>query len=156
MPLINGTSFGLFNNGNIIGHSTQTTFNLTVDLPTSTTKSSAGFQEVIAGVRSGTISVEGLTDYSDVLGFEQLADFVLTRAEKEFVFTQSAFDGLTLSGNGFVQNVEEVADSENTVSYNIEIQLTNFFSITDDTSGDRFWNTTDVFWENANFNWELA
>ena len=62
MALINGTSFGLFHNGNILGHSTQTKFTLNVDLPEATTKDSAGFKEVIGGIRSGTISVAGLVD----------------------------------------------------------------------------------------------
>ncbi|MBN88369.1 hypothetical protein CMO95_02085 [Candidatus Woesearchaeota archaeon] len=155
MALINGTSFGLFHNGNILGHSTQTKFSLSVDLPESTTKESAGFQEVIAGVRSGTISVSALTNYSDNLNFEQLADMVLTRQENEFVFEQSAFEGLLLIGNAIIQNVEEIAETENVVSFDIELQLTGLFSIQQQGT-DRYWNTTDVLWENANFEWQVA
>jgi hypothetical protein len=155
MALINGTSFGLFHDGNILGHSTQTKFSLSVDLPESTTKESAGFKQVIAGVRSGTISVSGLTDYSDTLNFEQLADMVLTRQQSEFVFEQSAFDGLLLIGNGILLNVEETAESETAVSFDVEIQLTGLFSIQQEGT-DRYWNTTDVLWENANFEWQVA
>ena len=155
MALINGTSFCLFHDGNILGHSTQTKFSLSVDLPESTTKESAGFKQVIAGVRSGTISVSGLTDYSDTLNFEQLADMVLTRQQSEFVFEQSAFDGLLLIGNGILLNVEETAESETAVSFDVEIQLTGLFSIQQEGT-DRYWNTTDVLWENANFEWQVA
>jgi|TARA_Y100000015_G_scaffold5119_1_gene4561 hypothetical protein len=155
MALINGTSFALFHNGNILGHSTETKFKLNVDLPESTTKASAGFQEVIAGVRSGTITASALTDYSDTLNFEQLADMVLTRQQSEFIFEQSAFEGLFLTGNGIIINVDEIAESENVVSFDVEIQLTGLFSLQDESSG-RYWNTTDVFWENANFEWQLA
>jgi hypothetical protein len=125
MALINGTSFGLFHDGNILGHSTQTKFSLSVDLPESTTKESAGFKQVIAGVRSGTISVSGLTDYSDTLNFDILL------------------------------NVEETAESETAVTFDVEIQLTGLFSIQQE-GADRYWNTTDVLWENANFEWQVA
>ena len=156
MALINGTSFGLFHNGNILGHSTQTKFTLNVDLPEATTKDSAGFKQVIAGIRSGTISVTGLVDYSDTVNFEQLADYVLTKTLNEWVFTQEAFDGLTLTGTGYVTNVEETADMEGAVAYDVEIQLSDIFSVQDDSGGNRYWNTTDVFWNNANFEWNLA
>lgn len=154
MALINGTSFGLFHNSNLLGHSTQTKFSLNVDLPESTTKDSAGFKEVISGVRSGTISVSGLTDYSDALNFEQLADMVLTRQESEFIFDQPAF-GLILVGNGILLNVEETAEAENVVSFDVEIQLNGLFHIEEEGT-ERYWNTTDVLWENANFEWQVA
>jgi hypothetical protein len=156
MAYINGTSFGLFHNEILLGHSTSASFNLNVDLPKSTTKQSAGFQEVIAGVKSGTISVSGLIDYSDTFGFEEFSSMVLTRDLNKFVFTQEAFLGMTLTGTGYIVNVEAIAEAENVVSYDLEIQLTDFFSIQDDRSGHRYWNTTDVFWNNANFNWNLA
>ena len=155
MALINGTSFGLFHNGNLLGHSTQSRFSLNVDLPDATSKDSLGFKEVIAGIRSGTISVAGLVDYSDTVNFDQLASMVLTKAINEWVFTQEAFEGLTLTGKGYINNVEQVGDMENLVSYDLEITLVNPFTIQDD-SGDRYWNTTDVLWNNANFEWNNA
>lgn len=155
MALINGTSFGLFHNGNLLGHSTQSRFSLNVDLPDATSKDSLGFKEVIAGIRSGTISVAGLVDYSDTVNFDQLASMVLTKEVNEWVFTQEAFEGLTLTGKGYINNVEQVGDMENLVSYDLEITLVNPFTIQDD-SGDRYWNTTDVLWNNANFEWNNA
>tara|TARA_Y100000401_G_scaffold25751_1_gene18016 strand:+ start:4203 stop:4670 length:468 start_codon:yes stop_codon:yes gene_type:complete len=155
MALINGTSFGLFHNGNLLGHSTQSRFSLNVDLPDATSKDSLGFKEVIAGIRSGTISVAGLVDYSDTVNFDQLASMVLTKEINEWVFTQEAFEGLTLTGKGYINNVEQVGDMENLVSYDLEITLVNPFTIQDD-SGDRYWNTTDVLWNNANFEWNNA
>ena len=155
MALINGTSFGLFHNGNLLGHSTQSRFSLNVDLPDATSKDSLGFKEVIAGIRSGSISVAGLVDYSDTVNFDQLASMVLTKEINEWVFTQEAFEGLTLTGKGYINNVEQVGDMENLVSYDLEITLVNPFTIQDD-SGDRYWNTTDVLWNNANFEWNNA
>ncbi|QDP51984.1 MAG: hypothetical protein GOVbin2700_21 [Prokaryotic dsDNA virus sp.] len=155
MALINGTSFGLFHNGNLLGHSTQSRFSLNVDLPDATSKDSLGFKEVIAGIRSGTISVAGLVDYSDTVNFDQLASMVLTKEVNEWVFTQEAFEGITLTGKGYINNVEQVGDMENLVSYDLEITLINPFTVQDD-SGDRYWNTADILWNNANFEWNNA
>ena len=155
MALINGTSFGLFHNGNLLGHSTQSRFSLNVDLPDATSKDSLGFKEVIAGIRSGTISVAGLVDYSDTINFNQLASMVLTKEVNEWVFTQEAFEGITLTGKGYINNVEQVGDMENLVSYDLEITLINPFTVQDD-SGDRYWNTADILWNNANFEWNNA
>ncbi len=155
MALINGTSFGLFHNGNLLGHSTQSRFSLNVDLPDATSKDSLGFKEVIAGIRSGSISVAGLVDYSDTVNFDQLASMVLTKEVNEWVFTQEAFEGITLTGKGYINNVEQVGDMENLVSYDLEITLINPFTVQDD-SGDRYWNTADILWNNANFEWNNA
>ena len=155
MALINGTSFGLFHNGNLLGHSTQSRFSLNVDLPDATSKDSLGFKEVIAGIRSGSISVAGLVDYSDTINFDQLASMVLTKEVNEWVFTQEAFEGITLTGKGYINNVEQVGDMENLVSYDFEITLINPFTVQDD-SGDRYWNTADILWNNANFEWNNA
>ena len=155
MGLINGTSFGVFHNGNLLGHSTQSRFSLNVDLPDATSKDSLGFNEVIAGIRSGTISVAGLVDYSDTVNFDQLASMILTKEINEWVFTQEAFEGITLTGKGYINNVEQVGDMENLVSYDLEITLINPFTVQDD-SGDRYWNTADILWNNANFEWNNA
>ncbi len=57
-----------------------------VKLPQSTRKESLGWKEVIPGVKSGTLSCECLTDYSDSLGFDQLADMVITKQKATFYF----------------------------------------------------------------------
>ena len=155
MALINGTTFNLFYNGDALGHSSSSSFSIQVDLPESTTKSSAGFQEVIAGVRSGTISVSGLVDPSDTFGFDQLAEMILLQSEVGWIFEQSAFQGLQLSGNGYVTSVEQTGDLENPVAYDVEIKLSGVFSVVNEDEG-RVWNTAEVLWNNANFNWELA
>jgi len=80
---------------------------------------------------------------------------VLTKEVNEWVFTQEAFEGITLTGKGYINNVEQVGDMENLVSYDLEITLINPFTVQDD-SGDRYWNTADILWNNANFEWNNA
>jgi hypothetical protein len=97
---------------------------LNVDLPESTTKDSNGFKEVIAGVRSGEIAVDGLVDYSDTLNFEQLSTMMLTRQKAEFYFQDSINSEIIYNGEGFVESVEQIAEVENSVSFSVGISLT--------------------------------
>lgn len=107
-----------------IGHSSSTTINLNVDLPESTTKDSSGFREVIAGVKSGEIAVDGLVDYSDSVNFNELASHMMLKDKLEFYFEDSVSGLLVYNGEGYIESVEQIAEMENAVSYSLGIKLT--------------------------------
>ena len=153
MAVINATSFLLLKDTTVIGHSISTTFNINVDLPESTTKESSGWREDLPGVKSGTISCECLTDYSDTLNFEQLADMVLTKEKATFVFKDNVNPKLIVRGEGFVSSVDETAQFETATSFNLEINLTGVFTITDPSEG-RTWENIFEKWEDISDNWE--
>ena len=153
MGIINGTTFLLYKDDVVIGHTSETAVSLNVDLPTSTSKDSAGYQEVLAGVRSGSVSASGLVNYDDAVNFEELADMVLTRQRAEFFFTQATgADGLVFQGEGFLTSVEQVADSEVATTFDIEISITGLFSIIDETDGE-VWNAAQDIWNQIDINW---
>ena len=155
MAVINATSFLLLKDQTVLGHSTGTVINLQQDLADATTKDSQGWQEFLAGIRSGTIRAEGLTDYSDSLNFGQLQEMLITRSINNFYFKQPANERLIFRGDGFVSNISEVAENNGAVSFNVEIQLTGLFVITDITEGDT-WDTIFTQWELLNKNWNLV
>jgi predicted secreted protein len=153
MPVINASSFLLLKDTTVIGHSRSTSFNVNVDLPDATNKESNGFQEVIAGVKSGTISCDCLTDYSDSLSFSQLSEMVITKEKAVFYFKDIANNKFLLRGEGFVQSVDETAEFENATSFNLEINLTKVFTITDPSQG-LTWDNVFAKWEDIADNWE--
>lgn len=153
MPSINASSFLLLKDTTVIGHSRSTSFNVNVDLPDATNKESNGFQEVIAGVKSGTISCDCLTDYSDSLSFSQLSEMVITKEKAVFYFKDIANNKFLLRGEGFVQSVDETAEFENATSFNLEINLTGVFTITDPSQG-LTWDNVFAKWEDIADNWE--
>ncbi len=153
MPVINASSFLLLKDTTVIGHSRSTSFNVNVDLPDATNKESNGFQEVIAGVKSGTISCDCLTDYSDALSFSQLSEMVITKEKAVFYFKDIANNKFLLRGEGFVQSVDETAEFENATSFNLEINLTGVFTITDPSQG-LTWDNVFAKWEDIADNWE--
>ena len=153
MAVINASSFLLLKDTTVIGHSRSTSFNVNVDLPDATNKESNGFQEVIAGVKSGTISCDCLTDYSDSLSFSQLSEMVITKEKAVFYFKDIANNKFLLRGEGFVQSVDETAEFENATSFNLEINLTGVFTITDPSQG-LTWDNVFAKWEDIADNWE--
>jgi predicted secreted protein len=153
MPVINASSFLLLKDTTVIGHSRSTSFNVNVDLPDATNKESNGFQEVITGVKSGTISCDCLTDYSDSLSFSQLSEMVITKEKAVFYFKDIANNKFLLRGEGFVQSVDETAEFENATSFNLEINLTGVFTITDPSQG-LTWDNVFAKWEDIADNWE--
>jgi len=152
MSAINATSFLLLKEETVLGHSTGTVINLQQDLSDATTKDSQGWQEFLSGIRSGTIRAEALTDYSDQLNFRQFEQMLITRQTAEFYFKQPISEKIFFKGFGFVTNVSEVGQSENVVTFNVELQLTGLAVITDPTEGET-WDTIFTQWELLNKEW---
>lgn len=151
MSAINATSFLLLKDDTVLGHSTSTVINLEQDLADATTKDSQGWQEFLAGIRSGRVRAEGLTDYSDSLNFAQLEEMLITRSINDFYFKQPSSQKVIIRGNGFVSNISEVAENNGAVSFNVEIQLTGLFAVSI-TEGET-WDTIFTQWELLNKFW---
>ncbi|BCV05911.1 MAG: hypothetical protein CM15mV120_290 [uncultured marine virus] len=102
MAVINGTNFAIFRSSDsqIIGHSNSCNLTIQADLPESTNKDSNGFQEVICGLRSAQITIDGLTRYGDPLNYEELSDLVLLRTPVD-VFIESN-SGYTFRGDALL------------------------------------------------------
>lgn len=154
MSAINATSFLLLKDETVLGHSTSTVINLEQDLADATTKDSQGWQEFLAGIRSGRIRAEGLTDYSDSLNFGQLQEMLITRSINDFYFKHPANQKVIIRGDGFVTNISEVAENNGAVSFNVEIQLTGLFAV--NLVEGETWDTIFTQWELLNENWNLV
>lgn len=146
---VNGTNFMLLEGNTPVGHSTNCSMNLSLDLPEKTTKDSNGWVEVIEGLRSAEMVVDGLTDYTDTLSFEGLVDKIITRAENIYVFNIGDF---FYYGNGYIASAEEVAEMEGPVRYNITIKVTKILV----SDNQLPWNLIDKLWENVNSQWQAT
>lgn len=111
-----------------IGHSTSCTLTLSNDLPEATTKDSNGFQEVIAGVKSGEISFEGLIAYDDSNNAIEAADYLLARTKVYWEFGTAASGDDVYSGAGYLNSVEMSAEMESPASYSGSITVTGAIS----------------------------
>jgi hypothetical protein len=153
MAVINASSFLLLKDTTVIGHSKNTNFSINLDLPESTTKDSLGWLEVITGIRSGTLNSECLTDYSDTLNFDDLAEMLITKQKATFYFKDTVNPKLIVRGEGYISTIDETAEFENATSFNVEINLTGIFTITDPSVG-LTWDNVFAKWEDIATNWE--
>lgn len=120
----NGTNLLLKVEGTTVGHTTSCTLSISHDLPEATTKDSAGWTEVISGVRGGEISFDGLVDYSDDANAIELVDYVIARTIVTCVFGTAASGDAIYTAEGYISSIEQTADMESPVSYSGSITLT--------------------------------
>ena len=112
-----------------IGHSTSCTISFTNDMADATTKDSAGFSEVIAGLRSAEISFDGLIDYTDgSSGGAEIAHKLLTRQKCDFSFGTAATGDTIYTGEGFISSCEISGSMEEAVTYSGTITVTGAIS----------------------------
>jgi predicted secreted protein len=147
MPLINGTNILVYEGDVALGHSVNATLSMAMDVPDATTKTSGGWFECIGGKRSAKIKVEGLVDYSDQLNYNQLVDRLILKKETQWVFKGAS---MFYFGAGKVVSVEEVSESEKSVSYAVDIEISGRVYFEPRLP----WNLVFQNWENININWE--
>jgi predicted secreted protein len=124
MAVFNGTNLILSIEGTTVGHTTSCSISLSTDLPDATTKDSSGWNEVIAGVKSGEISFDGLVDYSDSANSNEIADYLIAGTQVTCVFGTSASGERIYTAEGYVNSIEISAEMESPVSYSGSITLT--------------------------------
>ena len=107
-----------------VGHSTSASLSLSADLPDATTKDSSGYNEVIAGTRTGELSFEGLVAYDDSNNAVEAADYLLARTKVYWEFGTSVTGDEVYSGAGFLNAVEMSAEMESPVTYSGSITVT--------------------------------
>lgn len=107
-----------------VGHSTSASLSLSADLPDATTKDSSGYNEVIAGTRTGELSFEGLVAYDDSNNAIEAADYLLARTKVYWEFGTSVSGDDVYSGAGYLNAVEMSAEMESPVSYSGSITVT--------------------------------
>lgn len=122
--VFNGTNLLLKVEDTTVGHTTSCTLTISHDLPEATTKDSAGWQEVISGVRSGEISFEGLVDYSDTANAIELADYIINRTQITAVFGTVESGDSIYTAEGYISSIEQSAEMESPVSYSGSITIT--------------------------------
>ena len=120
LKLTDGTSIAT---STIIGHSTSCSLSLSNDLPEATTKDSNGFQEVIAGVKSGEISFEGLIAYDDNANPVDFADILIARRAVTWTFGTADAADTVYTGSGFLSSVEMSAEMESPATYSGSITI---------------------------------
>lgn len=116
-----------------LGHSTSCSMTINHDLPEATSKDSAGYSEVISGLRSFEVSFDGLVDYTDEGSSKTNADGIITlvnnRSKIDFTFGTAVSGDQLITGEGFISSIEVSAEMESAVSYSGTITGTGAITI---------------------------
>lgn len=126
MALINGTNLVIKVGGVPILKATTASLELSVDMPDATTKDSAGWAEFFAGVRSWTLSSDGLIDYATSANVEtdELVAMLIARSTVSVSFGTSTSGDMLLSGNAYVSSISQTADMESPSGFSVSFQGT--------------------------------
>jgi TP901-1 family phage major tail protein len=112
MAKINGTDFLVYVDNVAIGASTSCTLNLNAAMIDITSKDSAGWKEVLPGLRDWSIDVEGLYDPAQTFDAEELFDALDTRDEVTIKFSTTEVGATYYTGYAYVTNLKISAPME--------------------------------------------
>ena len=126
MALINGTNLVIKVGGVAILKATTASLEISVDMPDATTKDSAGWAEFFAGVRSFTLSSDGLIDYATAAAVEtdELVAMLIARNTVAVTFATATAGDMLLSGNAYVSSISQTADMESPSGFSVTFQGT--------------------------------
>ena len=126
MAILNGTVFLLSIGGTALPDQTEGSISISMETRDITTKDSAGYRELLEGVRSGTISVSGLIDDDGAggAGGVLFAD-LNSREVQTLVFGfDDATDDYNYSCSAFCTSLEVSAATEDNVTYSATFEIT--------------------------------
>jgi predicted secreted protein len=125
--IFNGTNLVVLVGTEVVAHSTSCSLSVSADLPDSTTKSSGGWADQIAGLRSWSLTTDGLatvepTGTSYVVGdiFSALNGRQTVTVKFTTVSGNTPVTGdLIWYGSAFVESLDITADMESPVTYSV-------------------------------------
>jgi predicted secreted protein len=117
MPAFNGTTILLRADGNPLALLTDTTLNIEQDLPDATSKDAGGWSEHINGLRSFSVDVDGLADFTGTTGNATiLTAFITGRENVSFRFAPTTSGQLQYTGTVSLASLSITAPNEDTAT----------------------------------------
>lgn len=118
MGKLNGTSMLVIVDGVTLAGTKSFTLDINVDLPDATTKDSDGWAENIHGLRSWSVSFDGLYDPTLTYNSEEVFDEIDGRDELllEMAVINGTGGGLVYSGNAKVASLSYGAENEQPIT----------------------------------------
>ena len=127
--VFNGTSLVVLVGTEVVAHATSCSLSLSADLPDSTTKQSGGWADHIAGLKSWTLSTDGLAtvDPAATASYYTTGELMSAIANKTQVTvkfttvsgTTAVTGDLYWSGTAYIESMDITADMESPVTYSV-------------------------------------
>ena len=128
MAILNGTVYLLSVGGTALPDQTEGSISINMETRDITTKDSAGWRELLAGTRSGSISCSGLIDYTDTDNNKDATDLFLafenrTALSLTFEKANEVTGDLSFACTGFLTSLEQSGGTEDTATYSATFEL---------------------------------
>ena len=134
MAILNGTELKVYSSGttNLVAYAQNCSININHSTREITNKESAGWKEVLEGLRDFSIDVDGAYAWTNAggsaltNGADDIVDTnILTRAPIDFIFgdTQATSD-VSYSGSGWITSVSMSGGTEDTATFSLSIEGT--------------------------------
>jgi predicted secreted protein len=125
--IFNGTNLVVLVGTEVVAHSTSCSLSVSADLPDSTTKSSGGWADEIAGLRSWSLTTDGLatvdpTGANFVVGDIFTSMYNRTKVTVKFTTVTGStpvVGDLIWSGEAFIESLDVTADMESPATYSV-------------------------------------
>jgi predicted secreted protein len=122
--ILNGTDLVVQVGGTAITHATSASINFNMETREATTKDSAGYTEVLSGLRSVTIDVEAMTALDATYGFEDLYSVWENRTELTLKFGTTETGDQTYQVNGYMTSLAVSSGVEDSSTFSASFQCT--------------------------------
>ncbi len=141
MAILNGTELKVYSSGttNLVAFAQNCTLNVNHSPREITNKESAGFKEILEGLRDFSIDVDGAYAWTNAAGaaLTNGADDVLqtnilaNRLQVDFIFgdTASSHD-VSYAGKGYITSMSMTGGTEDTATYSMSIEGTGVLAQT--------------------------
>ena len=128
MAIFNGTELGVYIGTTLIAAATDCSLSLSAEVIDITTKDSAGFRELLPGLRSGSMSVSGLVDYVDASNQDYTDLFTAfenrTLLTLKFSKATLATGEISIAAGAYLTSLEQSGGTEDTATYSATFELT--------------------------------
>lgn len=124
MATFNGTNLGVYIGGTLIGASTECSLSLSMETIDVSTKDSDAWRYLLAGMRSGSVSVSGLIDYAG--GTYDVPDLFAAftgRTALTLKFSTEDTGDQSYTASAFITSLEQSAGTEDTATYSATFEL---------------------------------
>jgi predicted secreted protein len=134
--IFNGTNLVVLVGTEVVAHSTSCSLSVSADLPDSTTKSSGGWAEEIGGLKSWSLTTDGLATVSPA-GADYVVGDIFTawsnRTTVQVKFTTVSGStpvtgDLIWYGSAFIESLDITADMESPATYSVSFTGTGILT----------------------------
>tara|TARA_R100001163_G_scaffold3329_2_gene4960 strand:+ start:1316 stop:1747 length:432 start_codon:yes stop_codon:yes gene_type:complete len=135
MAILNGTEIKVYSAGttNLVAFAQNCTLNVNHSPREITNKESAGFKEILEGLRDFSIDIDGAYAWTDASNspLTNGADDLLAsnylgvnRTAVSFIFGDTSTNDVSYSGSGFITSMSFTGGTEDTATYSLSIEGT--------------------------------